>query len=1149
MPKTESPHLARYFSLPQQPYRAASLELDYSDPEVIGAYIPTAKSVAVLDQICGALQTDSRDRAIGVIAPYGSGKTSLLLFLCSLLETAQKTKTVLPALLHRVGRISPSTAQQARRLISHEKGYVVVPLSGYQGDLRTALARGLQEALAGSKLGLIWAKINVPETLSHLGILDLYRNAAREVIKSGYLGITVIYDEFGKVLEFQQGEARPEDLFLVQSFAELCSRSAKQRLLFIITLHQGFAQYAQRLPSHVRSEWAKIEGRFHIIHYIEDSLQVYELIGQALKKLQSKSFGSLKGDIARLAKQYVRASAAISCFASLKDKEDRCRIFSHTFPLHPLALYALPRLSARVSQNERTLFHFLLGKDQHCLYYLLANKEVMQGRPELVTLSDLYEYFSELMTSDTGVGGTYRRLIEIKAALDRADPANSLAIKVIKTIGLLSILGERLKAPVTPDLLGFALDAGTGDTRSELKQTLNSLVSRKILLHRRHSGEYRIWEGSDIDLGSVIRQKKAEVESILDPAAVVSSKIRAPIVFPHRYNEDFCITRVFEGQYVTAHDLNKLLPDLQENTWLRAVDGRILYVLADTAAEIEEATKLAQEITHPNVLISVPVRPLNLRDIVAEGYCIEQLLHDPAIISEDPVIRRELSELADDCLVSLRHTLARFQNLRAGETIWWHRGKAQEKVQDRVSLRRYVSECCGTVFSKTPRFNNEVINRRKPSATVVNARKKVLREVLTHYGSKEFKLTGYGPDVSMFRAVYLNTGLYHEAEKGAWRFALPGEIQDRNLRGVITEIHDFFSSAQDAPRSITDLVERLTLPPFGLRDGVLSLLLAAGLKSFPFPVSLMDQGVYVKELRAELFEQMVLPKNQLTVQCVALPEHVVNYLEGIQNVFSVNGSYRGKENDPLRETVVAVYRWVHQLSPCCLASEQVSQEAHHLRTLLLKAMDPVHLLFVELPKIALKLEGSGPDQLWMQDVAYGQVLQGVKGLRCEIDAVMSNYLNHVALATRKTFGLPEGGMPGLRDDLRKWISSCEPDLRDYVEDTQCSGMLERVRSEYETDMKLAESLASLVTGKSLAHWNDSYLRQYELGLLSLQGKLAHTNALLVKRNNNGDDRSIKKRIADPVLWERLEVLDLETREMLAFHLLTTVREGSPDGRS
>ena len=1138
MYRTGSPSLDRYLMAPPQQYRAASLELDYSDPEVVGSYIPTAKSIDVVGLICSALEETSRDRAIGLIAPYGSGKTSLLLFLSALLENNAKTKTIRPDLLRRVKRIAPSTARQVEKVLAGKRGYLVVPLSGSYGDIRLRLVQGLCDAFARHKLGSILKKLGSPTNLSHSEIVELYRSAAQEVTKRGYEGLVLICDEFGKVLESQQGEAKPEDLFLIQSLAEQCARSGQHRLLLIVTLHQGFAQYAQRLPSHIRTEWVKIEGRFHIVHYVEDSVQVYELIAQALKKLHGKSFGLLKGAIGKLSKHYAKSSTQIPCFSALAKGDARVGIFTDTFPLHPLALYGLPRLSARVSQNERTLFHFLLGGEPHCLSRLLTKKSIHGEQVDCVTLDDFFGYFSELMASDTGVGGSYRRLIEIKAALERVDQNDHLAIRVIKAIGLLSILGERLHAPVTVDLLGFALESATPHPKSELQRTLDGLVSKKILLYRRHSREYRIWEGSDVDILSLIRQKKAEIETVLDLGAVVSEKVRPPIVFPHRYNEEFCITRAYEGQYATVQDLRKWCVSNSEESWSHQIDGRILYILADSPAEIEEAEALAKTITHRQVLIAIPTKPLRLRDIAAETYCVEQLLRDPVLINDDPIIRRELSEFADDSVLALRKAVGPFQNPKASEITWWHRGKTPSSINNRASLRRYLSKVCATVFGKTPRFNNEIINRRRPSANVVNARKKVLRALLSHYGIKDLQLSGFGPDVSMFRSIYLNTGLYREAPGGTWRFAAPKELRDDNFRNVMSEIHGFLMGAQDSPRPIKDLVEKLTHPPFGIREGVLPLVLAAGIKSFLLPVNLMDQGIYIKELKAETFEEMLTTGDRITVRCVPLPEHILQYLVQVQAEFSKNVAVGVQGNDPLRNTVEAVYRWVHQQSPSCLASEQICQEARELRSILLKATDPVQLLFVDLPRIALKRDiDSRADKFWLTKQESAQVLLTLKGLRSEIEAVLSNYLAQVARITRRIFGLSGGDIEGLRNDLRKWVSSCEPDLREYVEDPQCSGMLERIRSEYETDLKLVESLASLVTGRSVAHWDDGYLKQYELGLLSLIDRLTRTNKLLAKRGNNGDSRKVRESIPDPILWERLAALSDKSKELLGVFLL------------
>jgi hypothetical protein len=176
-------------------------------------------------------------------------------------------------------------------------------------------------------------------------------------------------------------------------------------------LHQGFAQYAHRLPVYVRNEWAKIEGRFRTFNYVEDSLQIYSLIAHAVQKLRSPVLTSA---IAKAIKPYIRPTKNIPGLGSLGSTKEVERLLENTFPLNPITLYVLPRLSARVAQNERTLFHFLLGQESDCLFPIIEHSANAQ---HLVSVAHLFDYFSDVMQRDTGVGGVYRRYGEIVTAL------------------------------------------------------------------------------------------------------------------------------------------------------------------------------------------------------------------------------------------------------------------------------------------------------------------------------------------------------------------------------------------------------------------------------------------------------------------------------------------------------------------------------------------------------------------------------------------------------------------------------------------------------------------------------------------------------------------------------------------------------------
>src|SRR5690348_12960401 len=64
--------------------RSANVERDLGS-DAISGYLPTARTLDVVDRIARSLLSASSGRAISITGPYGSGKSSLALFLDGLL--------------------------------------------------------------------------------------------------------------------------------------------------------------------------------------------------------------------------------------------------------------------------------------------------------------------------------------------------------------------------------------------------------------------------------------------------------------------------------------------------------------------------------------------------------------------------------------------------------------------------------------------------------------------------------------------------------------------------------------------------------------------------------------------------------------------------------------------------------------------------------------------------------------------------------------------------------------------------------------------------------------------------------------------------------------------------------------------------------
>ena len=95
-------------------------------------------------------------------------------------------------------------------------------------------------------------------------------------------------DELGKFLEYAAQHPVQDDVFVLQTLAEFATRSDQTPLFLITILHQAFEQYANKIAKSQREEWAKIQGRFEDIAFVEPAEQVLRLIGSAVSNIRQK---------------------------------------------------------------------------------------------------------------------------------------------------------------------------------------------------------------------------------------------------------------------------------------------------------------------------------------------------------------------------------------------------------------------------------------------------------------------------------------------------------------------------------------------------------------------------------------------------------------------------------------------------------------------------------------------------------------------------------------------------------------------------------------------------------------------------------------------------------------------------------------------
>ncbi|MBF0370336.1 MAG: hypothetical protein HQL52_12860 [Magnetococcales bacterium] len=831
--------------------RSINLERDARSAVTVDSYIPTPRAKQALERIGDALRDGESQRAWALTGPYGSGKSIFAIFCAHLLgdPSEETTQTALGVLDEE-----PELAKVFRDHAKAGKGFCPVLITGAPEPLGSRYLNALADSAErywsnrrGRLPRIVTELKELADGSAEIGIsqlVSLTSQLQNAVANSGGHGLLVVFDELGKFLEYEARHYGANDIYLLQALAEHAYAGGKGKLLLMALLHQAFDQYARGLGDKLRNEWAKVQGRYESIPFLEPAEQVMRVAALAFEpKLQNAD----KKQIEKAVKAFIVSAAKDKCLPGGLDEKDAEKLFARCYPLHPLALMLLPVLCQKVAQNERTLFSYLGSQEPHGLRQSI---ERLTAVGEWVYPAEVYDYFIQNQSSSIFDHVTHRRWAEVVTALDRLGDASEDEVCLVKTIGLLNIIGAHGALKASKGLLSHCLP-----TPERVQEALAVLEAKAIIQFRHYSGEYRVWQGSDFDLEGALEDARNQVGRI-ELAESLNKRRAVPPVIARRHSIQSGTVRFFQPVFVDS--------DSYQNQESHVQSPRIVFYLSEGE---EVGSPLEQTVARHfpgHDLVAICPIGARLREAVTDVIALVRVRSERQELNSDPVASREVK----DSLAAAQRIEEQLVDslLEHPEDCRWYWGGKLQEIGGKRDLQQCLSAVMGELYHASPVVKNELINRDKISSQAAAARNKLLNALLSNADQEDLGIEKYPPEKAIYRSLFLATGMHGQDADGSWRLSPPSADDPYRFSPVWKRIDEFYSESESTPTSFDDLGKALTAPPFGLKQGVLPVLYIASYLTRQHEVALYEERGYIPYLTEDLLERFVRRPEAFQVQ-------------------------------------------------------------------------------------------------------------------------------------------------------------------------------------------------------------------------------------------------------------------------------------------
>ena len=781
---------------------------------------------------------------------------------------------------------------------------------------------------------MLYPKVTAGSMFNPLAVSDvlpLYRSVSEKIVEDyGYGGIYIVFDEFSKFIESQDGQATGSNMKLLQDMCELSTNSQFAQVFITMVAHKSIKEYGKYLSADIINSFTGIEGRLIEKYFVTSSKNNYELIRNAIIK-KTGIFEECSEIENCVNEQMLKAYYQLPVFRSSFSKTDfESIILKGCYPLNPISAYLLLNISEKVAQNERTLFTFISNDEPYSMARFVL--EHTHDQAWSIDASLIYDYFKSLFKKE--VSNEYIHNVWLSAEYAIGKCKSDDQIRLIKSLAIILIVNKEDEIPADNNYLSLCTNI------EDYSQAISDLISAQILYKKSSTGAYAFKTRAGSELKSEIKRRRAIKGDNVNYSKMLVDVTGRYYVIPRRYNTLHCMTRFFTNEFMHVDEFldldsaDAILSDLSS-------DGKVITLYSFCDVNQEKVRKHLKKLGDSRIIVVCPIKSLKIQKQLRDYEIIQEIKSNQVFINNNEILKNELPLLIDDLTTEIELALRSIYEDDQESGVFFFKGKRVARVNN---VEEAVNECCKEVYYKTPVINNEIVNRRIIStAQTRKARTNIIQAILAGECDESF-YAGSNQEATVYRSLFKCTKLLEGAES-------------EELAEIIRIINSFIDGCCDKKEPVSNLVRTLTNAPYGMRLGVVPMFLA-----HVFASRREDIIVYFADHEVQLNADIVVDmcENSGDYALFVSKEDLQKekYISELNVLFGVSDN-RNLTSNRIKDIVICMQRWFRGLAQS--SRNLVSVEKYINDEVVIRAMktlkktlqtvdfNPYEILFVTLP--------------------------------------------------------------------------------------------------------------------------------------------------------------------------------------------------------